>query len=465
MIMEMKQYLLDVLKRVGVEPTEDEFIDFENRIIKGLWNKMQNERMDERLIIKNAVESARIVFPNGRVGEEYNAEIPFRIDGVEDYELEGLEQIGLTYEKTDGGFHITGCAQPKDIKGGDFPIVLRYKPVNLLPGESHLERKLTIILNPDPRTLWKDIKTPRDIEYFKEDEAMQYVFVAEKNGIPRKDIVAASQRGRSHAHEGKPRDDHFRLHYCKDSEWYIIAVADGAGSAKYSREGSRIACETAVEHCKMALTDDSEFENAIIAFQTNNDAESRKIVGDRVYRIVGNAALKAYNSIKQEAERKEGAVVKDYATTLLLTISKKFDFGWVVASFWVGDGAICVYNAEKHTAEILGTPDSGEFGGQTRFLTMPEIFSDTASFYNRLRFKIYPDFTALMLMTDGVSDPKFETDANLLNVEKWDALWTEMKDNSVELTDDNDEAQRQLLNWLNFWDRGNHDDRTIAILY
>ena len=461
----MKQYLLEILQRIGIEPTEYEFVDFENRIVKCLWNKIQTERMDERIIIKNAVEAANIVFPNGRVGEEYSVEIPFNIKGVEDYVLEGLEQVGLTYTKTETGFQISGCAQPEDIKGGDFSVLLRYKPVNLFPDESWLERKLTLILNPDPRTLWKDIKTPRDIEYFKEDAEMQYVCIEEKDGRPCKDIVAASLRGRSHGHEGKPRDDHFSLHYCKDSEWYIIAVADGAGSAKYSREGSKIACETAVEQCKLALTGSSEFEDAILAFQSNNDADNRKIVGDRVYRIVGNAALKAYNCIKQEAERKEGATVKDYATTLLLTICKKFDFGWAVASFWVGDGAICVYNADNHTAEILGTPDSGEFGGQTRFLTMPEIFSDTASFYNRLRFKIYPDFTALILMTDGVSDPKFETDANLQNVEKWDALWADLKEKGVELTDDNEKAQGQLLDWLGFWDKGNHDDRTIAILY
>jgi hypothetical protein len=193
--------------------------------------------------------------------------------------------------------------------------------------------------------------------------------------------------------------------------------------------------------------------------------EARKLVGDKIYGIVGNAALKAHNAIKTEAERKEGAKLKDYATTLLLAICKRFEFGWAVASFWVGDGAMCIYDAEKHTADMLGMPDEGEFAGQTRFLTMPEIFADTASFYQRLRFKIYPDFTALMLMTDGVSDPKFETDANLQDPEKWDALWKDLAENGVELTDDNEKSQEQLLNWLNFWDRGNHDDRTIAILY
>ena len=220
----MKDYFLDVLHRMGIDPTDNEFTDFENRLIGGLWNKIKQERMDERLIIKNAVDSAPITLPNGRVGEQYKAPNNFSIDGVEDYEIVGLEAVGLNCDKTDNGFVISGLAQPEDIKGGDFPLILRYKPKGLLEGEEWLERKLTLILNPDPRTLWKDIPTPRDTEYFKEDSQMQYVKVEEKDGIPRKDIVAASQRGRSHAHEGKPRDDHFLLHYCDKTEWYVIST-------------------------------------------------------------------------------------------------------------------------------------------------------------------------------------------------------------------------------------------------
>ena len=68
-------------------------------------------------------------------------------------------------------------------------------------------------------------------------------------------------------------------------------------------------------------------------------------------------------------------------------------------------------------------------------------------------------------MSDGVSDPKFETDANLNNPAKWDALWDDLKQNGVDLTDDNEAAKDQLLDWLDFWSPGNHDDRTIAILY
>ena len=40
-----------------------------------------------------------------------------------------------------------------------------------------------------------------------------------------------------------------------------------------------------------------------------------------------------------------------------------------------------------------------------------------------------------------------------------------VKENGVELTDDNEASKDQLLGWLDFWSPGNHDDRTIAILY
>ena len=96
---------------------------------------------------------------------------------------------------------------------------------------------------------------------------------------------------------------------------------------------------------------------------------------------------------------------------------------------------------------------------------MPEIFKDATALYQRLRFYIVDDFTALFLMSDGVSDPKFETDANLNNPDKWDTLWDDLKENGVDLTDDNEVSKDQLLDWLDFWAPGNHDDRTIAILY
>ena len=50
--------------------------------------------------------------------------------------------------------------------------------------------------------------------------------------------------------------------------------------------------------------------------------------------------------------------------------------------------------------------DVGEFGGGTRFITMPEIFK-SEKFATRFGFKLVDDFSYLMLMSDGIYDPKF----------------------------------------------------------
>lgn len=449
----------DILKRIGVTATDEECEDFENRLIKKMWAEYNVECMELSTIIKNRIDSSDITFPNGTVNKEYKVIVNISKEDVDDYWFEGLESIGLKETIDESGCVVKGLP----MKPGSYDFTLCYKYKGWINGKPILARNFTIAINPDPRTLWKDIPTPLDIEYYKPDSDMAYIQVGGADGKSQKDMVAASQRGRSHAHEGKARDDDFRLHHCDNTGWYIITVADGAGSAKYSREGSRIACETVVNHCKAKLSTATGFEEYIRILKDHEIPENRKMVGDNIYDIVGNAAFKAHKAINEKAKEK-GASPKDYSTTLLLAICKKFDFGWFVASFWVGDGAMCIYDKDRQYFKLLGTPDGGEYAGQTRFLTMPEIFSDPKSFYGRLKFSIEKDFTALILMSDGISDPMFETDANLNRIEKWNDLWNNLT-KEVELVDDHAESQHQLLKWLDFWSPGNHDDRTIAILY
>ena len=441
--------------------------DFISSSISNLWD---NFMADRNKMFETMVNDANIYIPNASNKKEYVAEVSFAIDGITRYWIEGLEETGLECKVADDLKSFTISGTPA--KAGDFELKLRYLFDGCSP-EDVPYRKLLLIVNPDPRDLWKELPVPEDIEYPKEDTQKEFVKVpALDDGTPQKDIVAASKRGRSHAQEGKPRDDHFKLFHNEENNWYVIAVADGAGSARFSREGSRIACETAVSHCITHLSDCRKFEENIQQydmFKDEDEAQARKYVGDDIYRIVATAAYKAQKAIYAEAE-KTNMRAKDYATTFLLTISKKFSFGWFIASFWVGDGAICLYDNKgaTHTAKLLGVPDEGEYAGQTRFLTMPDIFRDPSAIYQRLRFCIVPDFTALFLMTDGVSDPMFETDANLNNPERWDALWDNLqhdKEHPVDLSDDNEAAAAQLLDWLDFWSPGNHDDRTIAILY
>ena len=455
--------LKDRLSNLMIDCTDARIEDFSQWIVKKLWNEYDKEYMDRRVIIENQIKELPIVIPNGTVGKEYTSTIRLPENIVEEYWIEGLEAIGLQGNPIEHNICVIS-GTPNE--AGSFEIVLKYKYKGAIDEKDLLQRKFSIAINPDPRTLWKNIPTPVDIEYYQPDSDRTYVKVEARDGKPQKDIVAASQRGRSHAHEGNPRDDHYRVEYLEDCGWYIMAVADGAGSAKYSRKGSWLACDTSVEHCKSYFSDEKslhDFEEYITTYNGDANDEYRKLLGDSIHQLIGNAAFKSYKAIEAESNAK-GVPIKNYATTLLLAVCKKFDFGWFVASFWVGDGAMCIYDKERRYFKLLGTPDEGEFAGQTRFLTMSEIFRDVTSFYGRLKFSIEQDFTSLMLMTDGVSDPMFETDANLNRIEKWDALWENIT-KEVELTDDNTESQYQLLKWLDFWSQGNHDDRTIAILY
>ncbi|MDR2533890.1 MAG: protein phosphatase 2C domain-containing protein [Tannerellaceae bacterium] len=408
---------------------------------------------------KIMVRDGQIFLPNGKAQQPYAADCSpiTHHSNIYDIRFAGLDRAGFRYDP------VTCLISGIPLAAGEFPVTMIYRRSGK---QEYSSKKITLIINPDPRSLWIPIETPRNIEYYKDDSAEQFMMI-DAEGSARKDMAAASRRGRSHAQEGRPRDDHFALHY--SNEWYAMVVADGAGSAKYSRKGSEIACRTIIEECNAQLALRREaFEQAIAVFHQNPSEENKKAAGDILYSILGMAAFNAVKAIKQEAQAK-GYPVKEFATTLLAAICRKFSFGWFVGSFWVGDGGMGIYCRETQYLNVLGEPDGGEFAGQTRFLTMPEIM-EANELYRRLRIDIVPEFTALILMTDGVTDPKFETDANLKRIEKWNALWDDLngqnEDNaSVDFTDNNQAAASQLLRWLDFWSKGNHDDRTIAILF
>lgn len=446
--------LLDrLLKDAGVPGSDRE--QFLNWLIARRWAEFKEDRMNQRILIENDIRALAIRLPNGTVGKEYTAFFRLPSDRISAIALDGAEELGLTLAIADNGeCSLNGIPG----KQGDFNLTLRYRTV---AGEPESQLQIPIAFNPDPRSLWVSKPVPSDIRFPKKDEDMDYVCVPEYEGRPQKDIVAASQRGRSHAQDGKPRDDDFRVSFNPQNGWYVLAVADGAGSAKYSREGSKIACEVTEDYCKQWLEEKGELLEADVArYAAERTQESLQPVVGKVHDILFKAATEAFRSIAAKADGCETGVLKDFSTTLLLAICRRFEFGWFVASFGVGDGAIAIYDRNSDTVRLLNEPDGGEFAGQTRFLTMKSIFSDRT----RIRMSIVPDFTALMLMTDGISDPFFETDANLSRKEKWDALWESITA-EVDLTDDNAEAAPQLLSWLSFWSPGNHDDRTIAILH
>lgn len=464
---------IEVSQTESLEEQADKTFDIsDNQAQTDMAKFGSDEKIDKEKAQADAlafqIKNKQITFLNGKVNQLYEVEFDFeKLDFAEIVEVsfDGLDKIGLEY-----------LPDVKKIKGlpteaGDHKVTMLFKIKNY-EDRPPLEREVVFIINPDPRVLWsKNIPTPEDIEYYKPDSDKDFVKVESKkikSGFLkkdkiqfRKDMVAASQRGRSHAIEGKPRDDDFALYFDEQTEWYVMIVADGAGSAKYSREGSRIACQTAKNICKEKLLANKD------VFITNSKVENKNEIGKVLQEIISNAVFESYKAIEKEATT-QNTPIKDYSTTLILSLCKKFEYGWFTAAWWVGDGGIGVYNKDTQYLKVLGEPDGGEFAGQTRFLTMPEIIKN--ELYSRIKFDVTEDFTAIILMSDGITDPKFETDANLNRIEKWDVLWDDLnghnEDNAkIDFTDDNEQAADQLLKWLDFWSKGNHDDRTIAILF
>jgi serine/threonine protein phosphatase PrpC len=395
-----------------------------------------------------------IVLPNGKVGEPYS--FNFTPDVVDlrtctSVRVLGPEGIGLTFNQETQGL----AGQPA--QAGEYELKLSYQPTDAKPdGPTHV-RTLRWYVNPDPRSLWTEHEPPADLPARKEHSAHLVITDGPKT------LAAASNRGRSHAKDAKFREDDFRCYYQTETNSYVLAVADGAGSASMSREGSRLACETATEHLLTQLKGElgSKVTQLANELETNFSPEARKALQDELYKLLGNAALLAARNITQVAEA-AGQVVRDYATTLLLAVCQPTASGWLVGAFWIGDGGLGLYQHQEGI-KLLGEPDGGEYSGQTRFLTMKDTF-EGSTLYGRVRFELVRDFDALVLMTDGITDALFQTDANLAKDEKWSELLADIN-KVAPLQRDNAELGPQLAQWLNFWVKGEYDDRTLAILF
>ncbi len=347
------------------------------------------------------------------------------------------------------------------------------------------------LINPDPRSLWDD-KPVADYEgYENDDNVAQGTTVP---GLPL-EIIAASVRGRSHAHVGKPRDDCFYMEFDEATGWNYVAVADGAGSAKFSRKGSEIACKTVIKSLRESLgieATEAIFSNkrtSLRRWQTEYLKhrgvpdpfwENEFVDETQLGNIFHKAVYDAHKAIEREATVRP-ASLKDYHTTLLCAAFRFLEDlnAYLIASYWVGDGGAALFANHSDAIPpwnvmVLGKPDGGEFAGQTRFLTMPsEIFPDAIR--KRLRFSFCDNIDAMLLVTDGITDPFFPSEAAVGDAKRWEEFYRDKLKNGCEeecngcpILDSAAATPQQkaesLKTWLGFWSKGNHDDRTVLIV-
>lgn len=300
-----------------------------------------------------------------------------------------------------------------------------------------------LYINPNPAKLWNNIPSDPNCRFWKEDNANKSLSTEQGR------LIAARQRGRSHAHKGTCCDDDFALAYHQPTGLHFLAVADGAGSAEFSRQGSKLAVNVAKETALALLNDEAKSYKDL----PNLPEESLNVVIEGLFIRAVQEAFKAQQTQANDAQIE----LKSLSCTLLLAFNLKMADGrYLTACYWVGDGAVASFNPITKQVQLLGEVDSGQYSGETQFLTFEEAQPEKIKTRIRTHFSNEP--TILMLMTDGVSDPKFHTEANLQKAEHWSALFDEIR---IPLGKEN--PAKALEDWLNFFVKGEHDDRTLAL--
>lgn len=438
----------------------------------------------------------KVLLPNFTLGQ--NAK-PIRLEmpkGVGQIAWTDIHDWGRIEKESEGW-----CLIPE--KPGDWTFWANFRD-----GSSY---RFDVTVNPDPWSLWR-VNQPSERVFCSDVDRVS----SDHKDVIKEDffgfqVIGASRRGRSHEQSGTYRDDDMGYWADVSSGCCCLMVSDGAGSCRYSREGARLAIQYVKEKLPTYLT------------PTAWDADGPDLRKDgKIGKTLAALAHYGYTRLKAFVAKREGldldskdvgqqkailGKLKDFSATLLIAVLKRDADGTArLVTFSVGDGAIAWYTGAGFG--LMCRPDSGEFGGGTRFLTTPEVWDGklckgpsgislrdalraTSDMEERGRIgaqiwsQIYEDrvfcrkFSAeeakrlsLFLMTDGVSDPWFETDAGLENFEKWrsfveDTLKGSDTDNNEAGLSSSDSAAmnaQKLLDWLYFRIPGNHDDRTMLAM-
>jgi serine/threonine protein phosphatase PrpC len=480
-----KPYIQSLFNAKGIAVSSNKQILFDDFISLPECNEAVKIILEKQTLImdkwkiKNRIAdiiSQQIVIPNATIGKIYEAKLDFEKLNLSDLafiQFEGLEQIGLTYNKEKATIEGTPT-QSGDVKI-KFLFKINSESEDNLPNEKHI----SLVINPDPKSLWKDIPSDKNDMFWKEDDILKSEKLGDRN------IVVASKRGRSHKNVGSFRDDDFAFKHFDKTGWSVIAVSDGAGSYSISRKGSELACNSVIEYFENYADAEKsrEFELKIGEYINTKEESLLKEIEVLGKQNLYKATVFVHNKIKEHSDQtyksnpelfnnpKAKSYLDYYHSTLIFALIKKYEFGYLVLTFGVGDCPIAIMNKDQTETTLLNWLDVGEFGGGTRFVTQPDIFHSTERpMSSRFNFKIISDFSFLFLMTDGIYDPKFVVEANLEKNEKWNEFLEDLQgkneDNvKVDFDNSNTEIASQLSTWMDFWSQGNHDDRTLAIIY
>lgn len=193
--------------------------------------------------------------------------------------------------------------------------------------------------------------------------------------------IARYEVGISHQKQQLPCQDF--ADYCILDDVIIGAIADGAGSAKYSDIGAKLAVEAVLEYF-------TEFSQRLQKRKCWEQSFSQPLSEKTAKKRFKNALEKVNIVLQEQADSKDYAV-EDLACTLLVFVATPH---WI-AAMQIGDGFIVVRSQDSEY-QMLFQPDKGEFANETTFVTSRNALDD-------MQVKVFsekPEF--ICASTDGL---------------------------------------------------------------
>ena len=201
--------------------------------------------------------------------------------------------------------------------------------------------------------------------------------------------IARSAIGTSHIKQQMPCQDYSAYKIINDA--IIGVVADGAGSAKHSEAGAKLAVNTVLkiiteqdianiaelysshsvketERTNSAwkpwnlLSKSEKNSNAVTIAQSPTELKASQFFSKIVKQVVFTLSTEAKNS---------NYAIDDLACTLLIVVATPHG----IAAMQIGDGFIIV-RYPKREPELLFAPDKGEYINETTFVTSTNALED-----------------------------------------------------------------------------------------
>lgn len=193
--------------------------------------------------------------------------------------------------------------------------------------------------------------------------------------------IARPVIGVSHEKQGMPCQDYGKYEISHDV--IVGAVADGAGSAKYSDIGAKLVVNSVVDHLLQIAERIQKRKRCTLC--------SSQVLSEKTAEKLFTETLSKARVILQEQANSKDYSIDELACTLLAFVATP---EWV-AAMQIGDGFI-VTRATDSEYKLIFPPDKGEFANETTFVT-------SSNAKDEMRVKVLPGKSEFICAsTDGL---------------------------------------------------------------